>query len=65
MASHSHPAPTGRPSLDGLGQQLREMFQELVAGPMPLHLVDIVDQLEAQALGSSVAAIEDETAIQP
>jgi len=56
MASASHSAPVGRPGLDGLGQQLREMFHEMVAGPMPQHLMDIVDQLEAQAAEAPPAA---------
>ena len=38
-----------RPSLAGVGERLREMFDSMTAGPMPAHLVDIVDQLEAQA----------------
>ncbi|HEX8232682.1 MAG TPA: NepR family anti-sigma factor [Caulobacteraceae bacterium] len=64
MASATHSAPTGRPALDGLGQQLREMFQEIIAGPMPQHLVDIVDQLEAQSL-TAVAPAGGDQAVTP
>ena len=48
------PTPTTalrRPSLAGVGERLREMFDSMTAGPMPAHLVDLVDQLEAQAEG--------------
>ena len=38
-----------RPALAGVGERLREMFDAMTAGPMPDHLVDLVDQLEAQA----------------
>jgi hypothetical protein len=38
-----------RPALAGVGDRLREMFDAMTAGPMPAHLVDLVDQLEAQA----------------
>ena len=38
-----------RPSLAGVGERLREMFDSMTAGPMPAHLVELVDQLEAQA----------------
>jgi hypothetical protein len=38
-----------RPALAGVGDRLREMFDAMTTGPMPAHLMDIVDQLEAQA----------------
>jgi len=48
MAYDSKIAST-RPALRGVGERLREMFDAMTAGPLPAHLVDVVDQLEAQA----------------
>ena len=45
----TRPATLRRPALAGVGERLREMFDAMTAGPMPAHLVDLVDQLEAQA----------------
>ncbi len=39
-----------RPALAGVGERLREMFDAMTSGPQPEHLVDLVDQLEAQAV---------------
>ena len=50
MASTSiRTAAFRRPALAGVGERLREMFDAMTAGPLPSHLVDLVDQLEAQA----------------
>jgi hypothetical protein len=45
--------PTGQaartkldPAARALGARLREMFDAVASGPMPEHLVDLVDQLE-------------------
>ena len=38
-----------RPGLAGVGERLREMFELMTAGPAPAHLIDLIDQLEAQA----------------
>jgi hypothetical protein len=35
-----------QPTARGLGPRLREMFASMAQGPMPEHLVDLVDQLE-------------------
>lgn len=48
MASVS-PILATRPGPDRLEAQLRAMFRELACGPTPAHLLDIVDQLEAQS----------------
>jgi hypothetical protein len=58
MAS-AKPLPLSRPGLHGLGAQLREMFHEMVSGPMPDHLVDLVDQLEAQGATVSNEAAQE------
>ena len=49
MASTPTRTVLRRPALAGVGDRLREMFDAMTAGPMPAHLVDLVDQLEAQA----------------
>jgi hypothetical protein len=35
-----------QPAARALGARLREMFESVAAGPMPDHLVDLIDQLE-------------------
>ena len=49
MASTPTQTVLRRPGMAGIGERLREMFDAMTAGPMPDHLVDLVDQLEAQA----------------
>jgi hypothetical protein len=38
-----------RHGLARVGERLREMFEAMAEGPAPAHLIDVVDQLEAQA----------------
>jgi hypothetical protein len=49
MASSSQITVSRRPALAGIGERLREMFDAMTSGPQPAYLVDLVDQLEAQA----------------
>jgi hypothetical protein len=49
MASSHKITASRRPALAGVGERLREMFDAMSSGPQPAHLVDLVDQLEAQA----------------
>lgn len=39
-------APADQPSAPELGDQLKRMFGDLTAGPMPGRLVDLADRLE-------------------
>ena len=36
-----------------LGERLRDMFDEMMAGPTPSHRVEVVEQLERQALDAT------------
>ena len=47
---------SSRPGLAGVGERLREMFDAMTSGPQPAHLVDLVDQLEAQAEADAARA---------
>lgn len=37
---------TGRSNINGIGERLRAMFDSVASGPMPDHLIALVDQLE-------------------
>jgi hypothetical protein len=45
-----------RPAARALGAKLRDMFDFVASGPMPQHLVDLVDQLERAYEASQTAA---------
>ena len=48
MTVISNPAsPRARPAVRAIAERLREMFDSVAAGPMPEHLLNLVDQLEA------------------
>ena len=49
----------------GVGERLREMFAAMTAGPAPAHLVDVVDQLEAQAAAASEPAVGERACLSP
>jgi hypothetical protein len=36
----------GKPGVGALGVRLRDMFDHMARGPMPVHLVDLIEQLE-------------------
>lgn len=38
--------PRMRPGASAIGERLREMFDSVASGPMPEHLLALVDQLE-------------------